>query len=587
MEKNWLLKRSTTNIKELAKACNINEIIATVLVNRGIKDKDEINKFLKASLEDLYDPFIMKDMGKSVQIILKAIEKKDLIAVYGDYDADGVTSTTILFKALTQCGAKVIYHIPDRESEGYGMSSQRIKILKDQGVKLILSCDNGISALEQVAYAKELGLIVIITDHHELPFKVNENNERDYNIPIADAVINPKQLDCKYPFKQLCGAGIAFKLVQALFSKLGYKKEKAYEYLEFAGIGTVCDIVDLLDENRIIVKNALSRINSTENLGIKALKKLIGIEDKSISTYNIGFQIGPCINATGRLDKAALSVELLLAEDEEKAMELSKKLVELNKERQDLTTSNVEEVIESIEKFKMNNEKVLVIYKENLHESIAGIVAGKVKEKYNLPTIMLTKGKDMPKGSGRSIEEYNMFEELLKCKELISKFGGHPMAAGLSIEEDNIAKLRVRLNENCTLKEEDFIPKIRIEKRMPLTAVGLDFIYELEKLEPYGKGNPSPLFAEKSVKIKNVSYLGKDGSTLKMTLDRGDGATLIEGICFGRSDDFKALLDKGSRLNNEALKLDLIFTPQINSYMGKDKLQLKIVDFRISSNGNV
>ena len=583
MEKNWLLKRSTINIKELSRSCGITESVAAVLVNRGIKEKQEINKFLNASLEDLYDPFLMKHMDKAVEIILKAIKNGDSIAVYGDYDADGVTSTTILYKALRNSGANVMYHIPDRESEGYGMSSERIKILKEQGVQLIVSCDNGISALEQVDFAKELGLRVIITDHHELPFNINAKGERQYVIPRADAVVNPKQLDCKYPFKQLCGAGIAFKLVQALFEKLEYPKAAAYDYLEFAGIGTVCDIVDLLDENRILVKNALKRINTTENLGLKALKNLIGIEDKAISTYNIGFQIGPCINATGRLDKAALSVELLLAEDEEMAKELAKKLVELNKERQDLTTSNVEQVIDKIEEEKAIEQKVLVIYKEDLHESIAGIVAGKVKERYNLPTIMLTKGKDMPKGSGRSIEEYNMFEELLKCKELLSKFGGHPMAAGLSIKEENIKSLRDKLNENCTLTEEDFKPKIRIEKRIPLRTVDFDFIASMETLEPFGKGNPSPLFAEKDIRVRNVSYLGKDGSTVKFLLDKGDGVNTIEALCFGRSEDFKALLNNNLGKNLGDLRLDLIFTPQINSYMGKQSLQLRVADFRISN----
>jgi len=583
MEKLWMLKQTTTNLKEIAEKCSISETLALILANRGIKEEKEINKFLKATLADLYDPFLMKDMGKGIDIIINSINEGKKIVVYGDYDADGVTSTTILYKAIKQCGGQVSYHIPDRESEGYGMSTSRIKILKEQGTDVIISCDNGISAIEQVKIAKELGMIVIITDHHELSFILDENQERKYIIPEADAVINPKQMDCKYPFKLLCGAGIVFKFVQGLFSKLGIDEKKAFDFIEFAGIGTICDIVDLVDENRIIVKNALNRLSTTDNLGLIALKNVLGINDKKVNTYNIGYQIGPCINATGRLDKASLSVELLLCEDEQKAIELANKLNDLNKERQSMTTNSVEEVIQLVESSNLNKQKVLVIYKENVHESIAGIVAGKIKEKYNLPTILLTGGKEMPKGSGRSIEEYNMFEELLKCKEIIEKFGGHPMAAGLSIKEENIDILREKLNENCSLTEEDFRRKIRIEKRLSLKNVDLKFIEDLQVLEPFGKGNPSPLFAEKNISIQGVSYLGKDSSTLKLYLDLGDGKSKAEGICFGRSEDFKELLSRGNSMNSNNIRLDLIFSPQINEYLGNRKLQFKISDFRLSS----
>lgn len=583
MEKLWMLKQTTTNLKEISMKCSISETMALILANRGIKEVKEIKKFLNASLADLYDPFLMKDMKKGVDIIIKAINERKKIVVYGDYDADGVTSTTILYKAIKQCKAQVSYHIPDRESEGYGMSTSRIKILKEQGTEVIISCDNGISAMEQVKLAKELGITVIITDHHELSFIVEDHGERKYITPEADAVINPKQSDCKYPFKLLCGAGIAFKFVQALFSELGMKEESALDFIEMAGIGTVCDIVDLIDENRIIVKNALERLSSTENLGIIALKKVLGINDKAVNTYNIGYQIGPCINATGRLDKASLSVELLLSEDEERAAELAKKLNELNKERQDMTNNSLEEAIQLVETLNLSKQKVLVIYIKDLHESIAGIVAGKIKERYYLPTILLTGGKEMPKGSGRSIEEYNMFEELLKCKEVIEKFGGHPMAAGLSIKEENIDILRKKLNENCALTEADFKPKIRIEKRLPLRNVDLNFIEELQVLEPFGKGNPAPLFAERNINIQGVSYLGKDSSTLKLYMDLGDGKTKAEGICFGRSEDFKELLNSGSSRTSSNLRLDLIFSPQINEYLGKKSLQFKITDFRLSN----
>ncbi len=581
MEKQWMLKRTTADVKDIAKRCNISEDIALILANRGIKEENEINKFLNGTLNDLYDPFLMKDMEKGIDIMIDAINDEKKIIVYGDYDADGVTSTTILYKAIKQCGGDVSYYIPDRESEGYGMSSNRIKIIKEQGVDVIITCDNGISAMEQVAFAKSLGMTVVITDHHELTFVINENEEREYITPNADAIINPKQLDCTYPFKSLCGAGIAFKFVQGLFRELGFEEELAYEYVELAGIGTVCDIVDLLDENRIIVKAALERLSNSSNLGIIALKSVLGICDKNINTYNIGYQIGPCINATGRLDKASLSVELLLCTDKESSDGLAKKLYDLNKERQDMTNKNVEEVIELIAKSSLDDQKVLVIYKEDVHESIAGIVAGKVKEKYYLPTIILTKGKDMPKGSGRSIDEYNMFEELLKCKSIISKFGGHPMAAGLSITEDNILTLRKMLNENCTLKEEDFKPKIRIEKRVNLRNIDMRFIEELELLEPFGKGNPTPLFAEKNIRISNVSYFGKDSNIAKWYMDKGDGKSKIEGICFGKGTELKNLLLSQTGVNTSMV--DLIFTPTVNEYMGKKSIQLKTVDFRVSN----
>lgn len=578
MEKVWMLKRTSVDLREIAEKCNISENLALMLANRGIKDIKEINRFLYGSLEDLYDPFLMKDMDIGIDLIIDAINEDKKILVYGDYDADGVTSTTILYKAIMQCGGDVYYYIPDREGEGYGMSSNRIQLLKQQGMDVIITCDNGISAIKEVELAKELGMDVIITDHHELTFITNDNGEREYIIPSADAVINPKQVDCTYPFKSLCGAGIAFKFVQALFSELGFEEEEAYESIELAGIGTICDVVDLVDENRIIVKESLGRITNSNNLGINALKKILGIGEKKISVYNIGFQIGPCINATGRLDKASLSVELLLCEEFEEAEELAKKLYSLNKERQDLTNKNAEEAILQVQNSDMKNRKILLLYRKNMHESIAGIVAGKVKERFNLPTIVFTQGKEMPKGSGRSIEEYNMFEELLKCKDIIHKFGGHSMAAGLSIKEENIEVLSEMLNKNCNLSEADFKPKIRIDKRVAFENINTDLISEIETMEPFGKGNPMPLFAEKNIHITNVVYLGKDKNTIKLYMEDRNKRGKFEGICFSRTNELKEIVNSNKNIN-----LDLIFLPYINEYMGKKDLQLKIVDFRVSS----
>jgi single-stranded-DNA-specific exonuclease len=588
MEKKWLLRNTSKDVSSLAKSSGVSEVVAKILINRGLNDEMGIRKFMKASLEDLYDPFLMKDMEEATDLIMLAIKNKDKIVVYGDYDADGVTSTVIMYKALKHCQAQVEYYVPDREHEGYGINSDRIRTLKEEGCKVILTCDNGIAAIEQVKLAKELGMVVIITDHHELAFEEDENGTRTFKIPPADAIINPKQKECNYPFKHLCGAGISFKFVQALYSKLGIDNSFLQEFIEIAGIGTICDVVDLIDENRIIAKNGLSMLTNTKNLGLKCLKEILGINDKEVKSYHVGFQIGPCINATVRLDTAAKSVELLICEEENRAKELAKILYDLNKKRQEMTTENVEEVIKLVENSTFKNDKVFVIYKDNIHESIAGIVAGRVREAFNVPTIILTKGKDNPKGSARSIEEYNLFEELIKCEELMEKFGGHPMAAGLSIKEENIEKLRERLNQICTLTDEDIIPKVRIDERMPLKKINYEIIQELEFLEPFGKGNSSPLLAEKNIPVLRIDILGKTANTLKIKcLMPGENKT-IDGICFNKVEEFTEMLkdiygeDYMSYFKQpRGMKIDLIFSPQINEYNGYKSIQLKILDFKI------
>ncbi|SDL29067.1 exonuclease RecJ [Clostridium cochlearium] len=559
-----------------------------LLVNRGIKTAYDINRFINASLEDLYDPFLMKDMDKGIELIKNAIEKNKKIAIYGDYDADGVTSTVILYKGLKRCGANFIYHIPDRENEGYGMNKDRIEKLKNEGVEVILSCDNGISAIDEIEFAKELGIEVVITDHHELGF-VEKDEKREYILPKADATINPKRQDCTYPFKLLCGAGIAFKFIQALYSVMGISSKELYELLQYAAIGTVCDVVDLIDENRILVKNGIELLRDTNNIGLKYLIKETGINEKNLNSYHIGFVIGPCINATGRLETAKLSVELLLAEQDSKALELAKTLHELNQERQKLTSEGVESVREIIENSSIKNDKIIVVYNKNIHESIAGIVAGKIREEYNLPTIILTKGKEKAKGSGRSIEEYNMFEELIKCKDILESFGGHPMAAGLSIKEENIDKFREKLNNQCNLTEEDIIPKITIDEKLSPNNVSIDFINKLSILEPFGKGNSSPIFAEKKLEIDKILLLGKDRNTLKFII-KIDNIRKMEGICFGRGNEFEEMLKKNYGenyrfvMNNpKDIRMDFIFCPTINEYNGYVNPQMRIIDYRFSS----
>lgn len=580
-----MLRNSGVDIRKLARDAGVSEVTACILANREIKDKISIQKFIRCSLEDLHDPLSMKDMDKGTDIIKEAVINSNNIVVYGDYDADGVTSTVILYKALIRCKANVTYYIPDREAEGYGMSSERIKKLKDAGAEVIITCDNGISAIEQIDYAKELGMTVVVTDHHELPFD-EKDGIKQYIVPKCDAIINPKQKDCKYPFKFLCGAGIALKFVQVLYKKMDIDIKEADELIEYAGIGTICDIVDLIDENRIIAKEALKRMTDTVNPGIKALKAVLGIENKKLSTYNVGFQIGPCINATGRLSTADLAVELLMCSDYNKALNMSEELCGLNKKRQDITNKSVERIISRLESEKRSSEKVLVIFDEDVHESIAGIVAGRIKDKYNLPTIVITNGKEMPKGSGRSIEQYDLFGELMKCSSLLSRFGGHPMAAGISLIEENINPLREMLNANCMLKESDVTPKLRIDKRLALNMINFDFIDEISKLEPFGKGNASPVFAEKGLTVENVRFIGAEKDSIKFNLRYDGHRESMAAVAFGKAEEFKeAFLNKFGKSfenlhENSNIKLDIVYYPCINEYNGYKSLQLIINDFR-------
>ncbi len=586
-----MLKRCKGDIKNVAKNSGISEVLANILLNRGIDTVEEIKKFMDSSLENLHNPLLMKDMDKGTEIIKNAILEGKKIVVYGDYDADGIISTYILYSALLSCGAKVKYHIPDRIREGYGINSESIRELKTQGYETIITCDNGISAIEQISLAKELNMTVVITDHHDIPFLDKEDGKREFIIPKADAIINPKQKECNYPFKLLCGAGVAFKFVQVLYSKMGIKTEECYKFIEYAAIGTICDVVDLLGENRIIAKNGLIMLNKTENIGIKALIKETSLEGKKISSYHIGFVIGPCINATGRLDSATLALKLLLCCNEEEGQSLAKKLHELNTERQDMTINSVNEIVEAVENSDMKNHKVLVVYKPDVHESIAGIVAGRLKEKYNVPSIVITKGEETPKGSGRSIEEYNMFEELIKCKNLLQKFGGHPLAAGLSIKEENIDKLRQALNEKCSLTEDDIIPKIRIDKQLYLSEINFNLIEEIKKLEPFGKGNSLPYFAEKNINVFRVYLIGKDKNILKFFCRNEHSFEKIDAISFDGGERFKEMIKqvygeeklmKILSTNQGNFKMDFIFSPEINEYNGNKSLQLIIKDFRLS-----
>jgi len=592
MKENWILVNKKESFLKLSEFLDENPLVLRILANRGIDNINLANRFLKGTIEDLYDGYLMKDMKNGVEIIKDAIVNNKKIIIYGDYDCDGVNSTTILYKALKAIGANFSYYIPNREEEGYGMHSGRIQKLHEEGYKVILTCDNGISAFEQVELAKELGMEVVITDHHDIPLREDENGVLKPSIPKADAVINPKQEDCNYPFKMLCGAGIALKFSKCLFNEFNIEEDYFLDLIQFAAIATVCDVVDLVDENRIIVKKGLEILNESKNYGIQELKNATLLNNKSIEEYHLGFVIGPCINATGRLETADLSVELLITEDRERAKVLANQLSELNTIRQDLTKESTERIINRIELEKDNSEKVIVVYDENVHESIAGIVAGRVKEKYNMPCIILTKGKEMPKGSARSIDGYNITEELSKCTELIEKFGGHPMAAGLSIKEENIVALRKKLNENCILKDEDLIPVVKIDLPLSLNYLNEDLVEIIESLRPFGKGNPSPLFAVKDVLIERLWLIGKEKNFLKLRFSfySNNRKLYIDGISF---DKFESLKDDiiniyGEEKFNEAcdtsflnLKADIIYYPSVNKFNGNRSMQLNIKNIRL------
>lgn len=593
MRENWILVNKKESFLRLSNSINENPLVLRLLANRGIDTFEDANRFLNGTIEDFYDGYLMADMKKGVQIIKDAITNNKKIIIYGDYDCDGVISTTIFYKALKNVGANYSYYIPNREDEGYGMHSGRIKKLKEEGYEVILTCDNGIAAFEQVDLAKELGMEIVITDHHDIPIRENSEGDLKETIPYADAVINPKRSDCKYPFKKLCGAGVALKFSKCLYDEFKIDEEKFLELIQFASIATVCDVVDLVDENRIIVKKGLELLNETKNFGIQELKKSTGLNSKKIEEYHLGFVIGPCINATGRLETADLSVELLITEDINNAKDLANQLSELNSIRQELTKESSEKIIRKIENEKKKEEKVIVVYDDTIHESIAGIVAGRVKEKYNMPCIVLTKGKEMPKGSARSIEAYNIFEELSKCSELIEKFGGHPMAAGLSIKEENIILLRNKLNNICKLSDEDIIPTVKIDSPLELIYLNENLISIIESLRPFGKGNPSPLFAVKNVSIERLWLLGKEKNFLKLRFkfETNKRFLYIDGVSFDKFEAFKEeVISKygeeefiracdSSYIN---LKTDIIYYPNINEFNGNRNIQLMIKHIRIN-----
>ncbi|MZK49921.1 single-stranded-DNA-specific exonuclease RecJ [Clostridium beijerinckii] len=588
MAERWFIKNIKADYKYISKKYALSELVSRLIVNRNIISDEMIRSYINPDFDKFHEAREMKDLEKSVDILREKIKAQNKIRIVGDYDVDGVISIYILYSALKRCNANVDYEIPDRIKDGYGINMNIIKQAKEDGVDTILTCDNGISAIDQIKYAKELGITVIVTDHHDIPFVEKENNVREFISLSADAVVNPKQSECNYKFKQLCGAGVAFKLVEVLYDAFNIDKKECYKFIEFLAIATVCDVVDLVDENRIFVKKGLELINSTTNLGLQELIRECELTEKTLSVYHLGFIIGPCINASGRLDSAKRGLKLLLSDDEEEAVRLAKELVKLNEERKDMTMKGVEAAVEIIKKSGMINDKVFVIYIPDIHESLAGIIAGRIKEKYNVPTLVITKAEHGVKGSGRSIEEYNMFEELIKCKDLLEKFGGHPMAAGFSLKEENIDEFRRRLNENTILKDEDLLRKVTIDSVLPLDDINYDVINDLERLEPFGKSNSKPLFAEKNINLLRATILGKNRNVLKLKLKTKLNKAL-DAIYFGDIEKFEE--EVGNKYGNEELQklyngeynhvnLDLVFYPSINEYNGNTTIQIVVQNYR-------
>ena len=569
MEK-WMVYNKKADFQKIGSEFGIDPVIARLIRNRDIQDMKEIRSYLYGTLAEIPSPWKMKDMERAVQILQKKITQKKKIRIIGDYDIDGVTATCILLKGLKRLNANVDTYIPDRVKDGYGMHEQLIDKALEDGIDTILTCDNGIAAAAEIEYAKKEGLTVIVTDHHDIPFRDTEDG-RIWIIPKADAVVNPKQNDCLYPNKNICGAVVAWKLIWTLYERLGIDSDEIWDFLELAAIATVGDVMDLQGENRIIVKEGLKKLSSTSFEGLKALICVNNLEGAEITAYHVGFVIGPCINASGRLDTAARSLELLLADNMEDAMKLADDLYDLNQSRKAMTEQGKEQAIQSIEENNLGKDRVLVVYLPDCHESLAGIIAGRIREAYNKPVFVLTKGSDGVKGSGRSIEAYSMYEELVKCSDLLMQFGGHPMAAGLSMEEKNVELFRRRLNDNCTLTEQDLIPKILIDVPMPISYLSKKLTEQLKVLEPFGKGNSKPLFAQKNLRAVGIRVFGRNRNVAKMLLIDGNGIKM-DAVYFGEAQEFVDFVQAHDTIS-------VTYYPEINVFQGRENLQVVIKNY--------
>ncbi len=632
----WMIANKKADFDRLAGEFGIKNITARLIANRLITKRENealectdeaVRAYLGCDLDSLHDPKLLPDAEKGAEVMLKSIADGDKIRVIGDYDVDGICSSFILVSGLKLFGADVDCVLPDRVKDGYGLSIKLVDDAIEAGVNTIITCDNGISASEQIRHAKEKGMTVVVTDHHEVPFETDEEGNRKEILPPADAVIDPKIKGGKYPFPEICGAVVAYKFLQVMaelskdfsmgdivttgeeFDEIafgdrlidnsynalfpGEDKAEAFftEMLIFAGIATVCDVMELKDENRVIVKKSLSLISGTANKGLRALIHVTGLEESRINAFHYGFVIGPCLNATGRLDLANRALSLFFCEDSSEAVRIATELKNLNDSRKDMTKLGVDEATRCVEEqmHETGLPKVLVIYLPDVHESIAGIIAGRIKEKYYRPTFVLTKASDGgAKGSGRSIEQYDMYQELTSCKELFTKFGGHKMAAGLSLPEENIEILRRMLNDNCKLSDSDFDPILHIDMVLPLKYANIELVREFEKLEPFGTGNSKPVFAVRDVSLLSGKVMGKNRNCGKYRVSDESGV-ICEMVYFGDMEKWHKQLE--NRYGKEAvdnlysgetdgnMKVHVAYYPDINSYMGRESLQIVMSDY--------
>ena len=574
MEK-WFVAMKKADFNGIAEKYQISPIIARLMRNRDVIGDEAIDFYLNGTVEDLYDGLLMKDMDRAVDILKEKIEEGKKIRVIGDYDIDGVNATYVLQQGLAGLGADVDTDIPDRIKDGYGLNQMLIDRALEDDVDTIITCDNGIAAMSEIAYGKENGMTIVVTDHHEVPY-LEENGEKKYLLPPADAVVDPHRADCEYPFKGLCGAAVAYKLVEVLYRVSG-KSEQEVEHLqeslmENVAIATIGDVMDLVGENRVFVKKGLELLKTTKNEGLHALMQCTGVDTANLNTYHIGFVIGPCINAGGRLDTAKRALELLNASNRREAVTLAADLKELNDSRKEMTEEGVEEAVRQIESSSWKDDQVLVVYLPECHESIAGIIAGRIKERYYRPTFVLTKGETGVKGSGRSIEAYDMFAEMSRCRELFTKFGGHKLAAGLSLEEKNVEVFRKRINELADLTEDDLQMKVSIDMRLPFPYINEELIHELKILEPFGKGNGKPLFAESKLRVIQPRIFGKNRNVLKCRLEDQQG-NQMEAVYFGEVEDCLQQMEKKQIMS-------FTYYPSINEYMGRRTIQLTIVNYQ-------
>jgi len=583
MEK-WMVAAKKADFARWSEKFQIDQVLARIIRNRDVETEEEVAKFLQGTMDDCYLPWLLQGMKQGVELLQREIVRGSNIRVIGDYDVDGVCSTYILTEGLRQLGAKVDTAIPHRMKDGYGLNDNLIHEAYEAGVQCIVTCDNGIAAAPQVALAKELGMKVVITDHHEVPFEECEGVKKEI-LPPADVIIDPKQAACEYPFKSICGGVVAYKFIQALCQQMQYtrSKELLRELLPFAAMATVCDVMELKDENRIIVKSGLRLMDSTSNQGLKALFEVNGLEPGKITAFHLGFVIGPCLNATGRLDTALRALELLQAKDRAEAITLATELKEMNDSRKNLTLQGLEEAEKQIREQELFKDNVMLVYLPQVHESLAGIIAGRIREKYHHPVFVLTDGEEGIKGSGRSIESYHMYDSMVEVKQYFTKFGGHKLAAGLSMDRENLEALRKALNEKAKLTEEDFIPKVHIDVPMPMEYANYNLAKELERLEPYGVGNPKPLFAQKDISFMEAKRIGANGNYAKFTVEMMPGGypRKTDLMYFGDVDAFCTFLDEkygaGSAdhlfAGDKSYLLSITYQIGINSFRGRESLQ--------------